>query len=104
VSFGNERLDSFPAFLLERVRFARARGIFEFKLTHPNGDELRVTATPTGSKIEVLRRPKVPIPGPFASRARLLGNSKMMLVTSERELMRDVVTGITSYQAEAWRG
>lgn len=96
MGFGSNRLDTFPRFLLERTRYARSRGIPNFKLTHPTGDTLVVHLGPGGS-IEVLRQPRVPVPG-------IVGQAGMKLATTDRQLAQDVAMGITSNQAGIWRG
>lgn len=90
------RLDRFPRFLLERARYARARGINHFTLQHPNGDTLCVTLSPP-DYVQVVRRPRVRVPGP-------VGKARMRLATTERNLERDVLFGVSSHTAEEWRG
>jgi hypothetical protein len=87
-------LDGFVPFLLERSQYAKSHNIPRFKLHHVNGDVLYVTLR--GDKIEVLRR----FPTIDGKPAAL----QMRLVTSEKELERDIATGVSSYQAEYYRG
>jgi hypothetical protein len=88
-------LDGFVPFLLERSQYAKSHNIPRFKLHHANGDILYVTLRSDG-KIEVLRR----FPEIDGKPAAL----QMRLVTSESELERDIATGVSSYQAEYYRG
>lgn len=89
-------LDRFPAFLLERSRYARSHGLDRFRLTHPTGDSLYVFLEPP-DKVQVIREPRATVPGP-------VGKARMRLATTERQLENDVAEGITSLTAEDWRG
>jgi hypothetical protein len=100
----SNRLDTFPAFLLERVRYARSKGIYHFSLTHPTGDQLEVKVTgPMRDQIEVIRYPKVNVPTPIRG-FKPEALPRMRLATTERMLVHDMREGITSHQAEDWRG
>jgi hypothetical protein len=89
-------LDKFPAFLLERSRYARSHGLDRFRLTHPTGDTLYVTLSPP-DKVQVIRWPKATVPGP-------VGKARMRLATTERQLESDVAEGLASHTALDWRG
>jgi hypothetical protein len=89
------RLDKFPAFLLERARYARARGITRFSLKHANGDLILVTLKDE-DKIEAVRIPHVKAVG-------LRGEMRMRLGTTEAQLERDIAQGISSHTALEWR-
>lgn len=93
--FGSRRLDGFVAFLLNRVQYARRRGIPQFKLTHANGDLMFVTLTPPDGVTVIRRFPKVD--GKAAT-------AQFRLQTTETELRLDLARGISSKTAELYRG
>jgi hypothetical protein len=92
------RLDTFVPFLLEKVVEAQRRGFRQFTFRHRNGEVIMVKMPSVrGGKITIIRTVK-------RVGGQDIKDFQFMLVTTEAELRRDVIQGITSHQAEVFRG